>query len=45
VQRFELLDRRLLGDSPPTVERCELLLRRVLARLADRPDRAAADKT
>lgn len=33
VQRFELLDRRRLGDSPPTVERCALLLRRVLAHL------------
>jgi hypothetical protein len=31
VRRFELLDRRSLGDSPPTVARCELLLRRVLA--------------
>ncbi len=36
VQRFELLDRRELGDSPPTVERCALLLRRVLAYLAER---------
>jgi hypothetical protein len=35
VQRFKLLDRRLLGDSPPTVERCALLLRRVLSHLAD----------
>jgi len=34
VQRFELLDRRLLGDSPRTLERCSLLLRRVLAHLA-----------
>jgi hypothetical protein len=34
VRRFKLLDRRLLGDSPPTVERCALLLRRVLAHLA-----------
>ena len=34
VRRFELLDRERLGDSPPTVERCALLLRRVLARLA-----------
>lgn len=36
VQRFRLLDRRLLGDSPPTVERCALLLRRVLSYLAER---------
>jgi hypothetical protein len=35
VQRYKLLDRRLLGDSPPTIERCELLLRRVLAHLAN----------
>jgi hypothetical protein len=35
VRRFELLDRPRLGDSPPTVERCALLLRRVLAHLAD----------
>ena len=41
VQRFELLDRRLLGDSPPTVERCRLLLERVLAHLADRPSAAS----
>lgn len=34
VQRYRLLDRRCLGDSPPTVERCTLLLRRVLAHLA-----------
>jgi hypothetical protein len=34
VQHLKLLDRRLLGDSPPTIERCELLLRRVLSRLA-----------
>ncbi len=37
VQGFELLDRRLLGDSPPTIERCTLLLRRVLSHLADQP--------
>lgn len=37
VQRFSLLDRRTLGDSPPTVERCALLLRRVLAYLGDSP--------
>jgi hypothetical protein len=35
VGEFKLLDRALLRDSPPTVERCALLLRRVLARLAD----------
>ncbi len=34
VQQFKLLDRRHLGDSPPTLERCALLLRRVLAHLA-----------
>jgi hypothetical protein len=34
VRRFELLDRRTLGDSPPTVERCALLLRRVMSHLA-----------
>jgi len=37
VRRFELLDRHRLGDSPSTVARCALLLRRVLAHLADRP--------
>jgi hypothetical protein len=36
VQRFKLLDRRFLRDSPATIERCALLLRRVLCRLADR---------
>jgi hypothetical protein len=36
VQRFKLLDRRLLGDSPPTLDRCALLLRRVLSHLASR---------
>jgi hypothetical protein len=36
VQRFEILDRRRLGDSPPTVERCQLLHRRVLSYLAER---------
>lgn len=34
VVSFELLDRTDLGDSPPTVTRCELLLHRVLASLA-----------
>jgi hypothetical protein len=38
VTTFKLLDRHALGDSPLTVERCRLLLRRVLAHLAgDRP--------
>jgi hypothetical protein len=41
VQRFRLLDRRHLGDSPPTVERCALLLRRVLSHLA-RPQMSAS---
>jgi hypothetical protein len=35
VRHFRLLDRHRLGDSPPTVERCALLLRRVLSRLAE----------
>jgi hypothetical protein len=35
VRRHRLLDRNALGDSPGTVERCGLLLRRVLAYLAD----------
>jgi hypothetical protein len=34
VTQFELLDRHSLGDSPPTVERCQLLLERVLSQLA-----------
>ena len=34
VVRFELLDRHELGDSPPTIARCTLLLERVLSRLA-----------
>lgn len=33
VVRFRILDRRALHDSPPTVARCELLLKRVLTRL------------
>jgi hypothetical protein len=41
VTQFELLDRLDLGDSPPTVERCALLLRRVAALLAADPDDAA----
>jgi len=34
VIQFEILDRRALGDSPPTIERCRLLLERVLIQLA-----------
>lgn len=34
VQRFELLDRSSLDDSKGTIERCELLLQRVLSYLA-----------
>jgi hypothetical protein len=34
VQNFKVLDRTMLGDSPPTIARCQLLLERVLARLA-----------
>ncbi len=37
VQRYRLLDRRQLGDSPATIERCTLLLRRVLAHLGKNP--------
>ena len=33
VRDFKLLDRDRPADSPPTVERCALLLRRVLAHL------------
>ena len=33
VVEYELLDRGDLGDSPPTVLRCQLLLERVLAQL------------
>ncbi len=33
VQKFKVLDRTTLGDSPATVERCALLLRRVLLEL------------
>jgi len=35
VQRFKLLDRAALGDSPATIARCELLLQRVLIGLAE----------
>ena len=34
VTRFTILDRNALNDSPPTVARCQLLLDRVLLRLA-----------
>jgi hypothetical protein len=34
VREFELLDRTALGDSPPTIARCQLLLERVLTLLA-----------
>lgn len=33
VRGFDLLDRDTLNDSPPTVERCVLLLERVFAHL------------
>ena len=36
VRDFVLLDRNALGDSPETVERCELLLHRVLSHLSQR---------
>ena len=42
VRRFELLDSGLSGDSPATLERCALLLRRVLAHLANRQTGPAA---
>ena len=34
VKQFKILDRNALGDSPPTIERCRLLLERVLIQLA-----------
>jgi hypothetical protein len=34
VKQFKILDRHALGDSPPTIERCQLLLERVLVQLA-----------
>jgi hypothetical protein len=37
VRHFKLLDRHRPGDSPRTLERCALLLQRVLSHLADRP--------
>jgi Phytanoyl-CoA dioxygenase (PhyH) len=36
VRTFKVLDRATLDDSPATVERCTLLLQRVLLNLADR---------
>jgi hypothetical protein len=36
VRDFALLDREALGDSDATVQRCELLLHRVLVYLAQR---------
>jgi hypothetical protein len=43
VRHFKLLDRHCLEDSPPTVERCALLLRRVLAHLAEPPSPQVRD--
>ena len=40
VRSFEVLDRTAFGDSPPTIARCQLLLERVLARLAAEPESA-----
>ncbi len=37
VRQFRILDRHALGDSPPTIQRCQLLLERVLAQLAHQP--------
>lgn len=37
VQHFTVLDRNCLGDSAATVERCALLLRRVLSHLGCHP--------
>lgn len=34
MKKFTILDRDSLGDSPPTIERCQLLLERVLIQLA-----------
>lgn len=36
VQEFKILDRATLGDSAATIERCDLLLQRVLLHLAGR---------
>lgn len=37
IADYRILDRRSLGDSPATIDRCNLLLRRVLAHLAVEP--------
>lgn len=42
VTTFKILDRNALGDSPPTIERCQLLLERVLIRLEQQRGRSAA---
>jgi hypothetical protein len=39
VVHFGILDRHALNDSLPTVERCELLLDRILTKLSQRPYR------
>ena len=33
VKQFEILDRNALGDTAPTIKRCQLLLKRVLNQL------------
>jgi hypothetical protein len=43
VARFTILDRHALDDSPPTIERCQLLLARVLMKLKEA--RAAGKRT
>jgi hypothetical protein len=40
VTSFRILDRHPLSDSPATITRCELLLRRVLTNLQDLPPSA-----
>ena len=42
VNQFKILDRHALGDSPPTIERCQLLLKRVLDCLMQSPPCGAA---
>ncbi len=42
VRQFKILDRHALGDSPPTIDRCSLLLHRVLAHLASLTASSAA---
>jgi hypothetical protein len=37
VTSCKILDRHALNDSPPTIARCELLLKRVLNRLEEAP--------